>query len=166
MMSQFWRIGTLAAIGLTAVASLAAQPPAQQPPAQPPAVQQPAAPAAAPASPGQVVVTGCIQRTAPLPVGTSGTNNPIGNADAAKFILTKASSGSESTAALQTYRLDAEESALTAHVGHKVEITGTLDAAKAAAAVTGDPAPPAAPAASPSRLKVTSVKMVAASCSE
>jgi hypothetical protein len=159
MMSQLWKIGTLAAIGLVAVASVAAQqPPAQQPPTQPPA-----AAAAAPASPGQVVVTGCIQRTAQLPVGTSGTTNPI---DATKFILTKASSAAEASAAPKTYRLDAEESALTAHVGHKVEITGTLDAAKPTAAVAGDPAPPAAAAASPSKLKVASVKMVAASCSE
>jgi hypothetical protein len=160
MMSQVWKIGALAVLGLASVA--AQQPPAQQPPA----AQQPAAPAAAPASPGQVVVTGCIQRTAQLPVGTSGTNNPTANADAAKFILTKASSASASSAAQQTYRLDAEESTLTPHVGQKVEITGTLDAAKPAASVTGDPAPPAAPAASPSKLKVTSVKMVAASCSE
>jgi hypothetical protein len=165
MMSQLWKIGALAAMGLATVASLAAQqPPAQQPPASPPAVQQPAAPAAAPASADKIVVTGCVQRTAQLPVGTSGTSNPVG--DAAKFILTKASSASASSAAQQTYRLDAEESTLTPHVGQKVEITGTLEAAKPAAAVTGDPAPPAAPAASPSKLKVTSVKMVAASCSE
>jgi hypothetical protein len=44
---------------------------------------------------------------------------------------------------------------LTAHVGHKVEITGTLDAKPA----PGD-------AAAPSKLKVTSVKMIAASCTE
>ena len=159
-MSQLWKIGAFAAIGLAAVASVAAQ----QPPAQPPTAQQPPAAAAAPASPGQVVVTGCVQRTAQLPVGTSGATNPV--ADTAKFILTKASSAAEASAAPRTYRLDAEESALTAHVGHKVEITGTLDAAKPAAAVAGDPAPPAAAAASPSKLKVASVKMVAASCSE
>jgi hypothetical protein len=159
MMSQLWKTGALAAIGLMALASVAAQqPPAQQPPAQPPA-----AAVAAPASSGEVVVTGCVQRTAQLPVGTSGTTNPNAKADAPKFILTKASSSSDASASPQTYRLDAEESALTAHVGHKVEITGTLDGAKPAAAVTGDPAPPAA---SPSKLKVTSVKMVAASCTE
>ena len=162
MMSQMWKTGTLVAIALTATATIAAQ----QPPAQ-----QPAAPAAAPAAADQVVITGCIQRTAQLPVGTSGTANLTGGADAAKFILTKASASSDASAAPKTYRLDAEESALAAHVGHKVEITGTLDAAKpaAAAAVTGDPAPPAAPAAAaggPSKLKVAAVKMVAASCPE
>jgi hypothetical protein len=161
MTSQLWKIGTLAAIALATVASLAAQqPPAQQPPT----AQQPPAPAAAPASPGQVVITGCVQRTAQLPVGTAGT--PAAAPDATKFILTKASPASDATATPKTYRLDAEESALTAHVGHKVEITGTLDAAKPAAAVAGDPAPPAAAAASPSKLKVASVKMIAASCPE
>ena len=50
---------------------------------------------------------------------------------------------------------------LKAHVGHKVEITGTLDSAKPSATVTGDPAPPAAGA---SKLKVISVKMIAAAC--
>ena len=161
MMSQMWKTGTLVAIALTATATVAAQ----QPPAQPPAAQQPAATAAAPISPGQVVVTGCIQRTAQLPVGTSGTNNPIGEPDAAKFILTKASSAADASApaAPKSYRLDAEESTLTAHVGHKVEITGTLDAAKPAAPITGDPAPPAAAG---TRLKVASVKMVATSCPE
>jgi hypothetical protein len=164
MMSQMWKKGTLVAIALTATATVAAQQPsAQQPPAQPPTAQQPPAPAAAPASPGQVVITGCVQRTAQLPTGTSGT---AAAPDATKFILTKASPASDATATPKTYRLDAEESALTAHVGHKVEITGTLDAAKPAAAVAGDPAPPAAAAASPSKLKVASVKMIAASCPE
>ena len=59
------------------------------------------------------------------------------------------------TATPKTFRLDAEDSQLTAHVGHKVEITGTLDAKPAA----GD-------AAAPEKLKVASVKMIAASCSE
>ena len=150
MMSQLWKIGALAAIALAAVASVAAQ--------QPPASSAPAS-----SGPDQIVVTGCVQRTAQLPVGTSGTNNAAPEPDAAKFILTKASSASEASAAPRTYRLDAEESALTAHVGHKVEITGTLDAAKPAAAVTGDPAPPAAAAAAAAS---ASVKMVAASCPE
>jgi hypothetical protein len=147
MMSQLWKTGTLAAIGLAAVTTVAAQ--------QPP-------PAAAPSSADKdkVVVTGCIQQAPKLPVGTTGG---AATADTSKFILTKASPASDATATPKTYRLDAEDSQLTAHVGHKVEITGTLDASKPAA-VAGDPAPPAA--ASPAKLKVASVKMIAASCSE
>jgi hypothetical protein len=144
MMSQMWKTGTLVAIALTATATLAAQQP--PPPASPPA--------SAPSSSDKVVVTGCIQRGIQSPVGTTGTAAPAA-ADASKFILTKASPASDATATPKTYRLDAEDSQLTAHVNHKVEITGTLDAAAKPAA--GD-------AAAPAKLKVTSVKMVAASC--
>jgi hypothetical protein len=142
-MSQMWKTGTLVAIALTAVATVAAQ----QPPAQPPA--------SAPSSSDKLVVTGCIQRSLQSPVGTTGAAGAAA-ADASKFILTKASPASDATAAPKTYRLDAEDSQLTSHVGHKVEITGTLDAATAK--------PAAGEAAAPAKLKVASVKMVAASC--
>jgi hypothetical protein len=142
-MSQMWKTGTLVAIALAATATVAAQ--------QPPPAQQP--PASAPSSSDKVVVTGCIQRGIQSPVGTTGAAGAA--ADASKFILTKASPASDATATPKTYRLDAEDSQLTAHVNHKVEITGTLDA-------TAKPA--AGDAAAPAKLKVTSVKMVAASC--
>jgi hypothetical protein len=139
MMSQMWKTGTLVAIALTATATVAAQ--------------QPPAPASSPDSSDKLVVTGCIQRGLQSPIGTSGAAGAA--ADASKFILTKASPVSDATATPKTYRLDADDSQLTAHVGHKVEIAGTLDAKP----VPGD-------AAAPSKLKVASVKMVAASCTE
>jgi len=148
MMSQMWKTGTLVAIALTATVA------AQQPP---PAAQQPpptAPPASRADSSDKVVVTGCIQRGIQSPVGTTGAPGAAA-ADAAKFILTKASPASDATATPKTYRLDADDSQLTAHVGHKVEVTGTVDAKPA----PGD-------AASPAKLKVASVKMIAASCSE
>ena len=147
MMSKMWKTGTLVAIALAATATVAAQ---QPPPQQPPAQQPPAA--SAPSSSDQVVVTGCIQRGFQSPVGTTGTAAPAA-ADASKFILTKASPASDATATPKTFRLDADDAQLTAHVNHKVEITGTIDAKPAA----GD-------AAAPAKLKVASVKMVAASC--
>lgn len=143
MMSKMWKTGTLVAIALTATATIAAQ---QPPPAQPPA------PASAPSSSDKVVVTGCIQRGIQSPVGTTGAAGAAA-ADASKFILTKASPASDATATPKTFRLDADDAQLTAHVNHKVEITGTIDAKPAA----GD-------AAAPAKLKVASVKMVAASC--
>jgi hypothetical protein len=149
MMSQMWKTGTLVAIALTATATIAAQ----QPPA-PPSAQQPPAPASAPSSSDKVVVTGCIQRGIQSPVGTTGAAGAAA-ADASKFILTKASPASDATATPKTYRLDADDSQLTAHVGHKVEVTGSIDAKPA----PGD-------AAAPSKLKVASVKMIAASCTE
>jgi len=144
MMSKMWKPGTLVAIALTATATLVAQ--------------QPPPPASSPSpatSADKVVVTGCIQRGIQSPVGTTGAAGAAAAADASKFLLTKASPASDATATPKTYRLDAEDSQLTAHVGHKVEVTGTLDAKPA----PGD-------AAAPSKLKVASVKMIAASCSE
>ena len=139
MMSQMWKTSTLVAIALTATVA------AQQPPAPAP-----------PSSSDKVVVTGCIQRGIQSPIGTTGAAGAVpAAADASKFILTKASPASDATASPKTYRLDAEDSQLTAHVGHKVEVTGTLDAKPA----PGD-------AAAPSKLKVASVKMIAASCTE
>lgn len=143
MMSKMWKTGTLVAIALTATATIAAQQP--PPPASSPSPAN---------STDKVVVTGCIQKGIQSPVGTSGAAGAAA-ADAAKFLLTKASPVSDATATPKTFRLDAEDSQLTAHVGHKVEITGTLDAKPAA----GD-------AAAPEKLKVASVKMIAASCSE
>ncbi len=142
------RIGMLVAIGVAIVASVTAQEPASR--AQIPVPDK-----------DNVVFTGCVQRAAQLPVGTTGA---IGDTDVSKFILMKATSAAdkEPAAAARTYRLDADDSLLTTHVGHKVEITGTLDSAKPSATVTGDPAPPAAAGAS--KLKVISVKMIAAAC--
>jgi hypothetical protein len=148
-MSQMWKTGTLVAIALAATATVAAQ---QPPPAS---AQQPPAPASAPNSSDKVVVTGCIQRGIQSPVGTTGAAGAAAAADASKFILTKASPASDATATPKTYRLDADDSQLTAHVGHKVEVTGSIDAKPA----PGD-------AAAPSKLKVASVKMIAASCTE
>ena len=55
------------------------------------------------------------------------------------------------------YRLDADDAKLTPHVGHKVEITGTAEAA-------GMAQRPATSRASAPKLKVDSVKMIAATC--
>ena len=145
------RIAILVAIGIAIVASVTAQEPASR---------------AAVPSPDKdtIVVTGCVQRAAQLPTGTSGTVGAVGDVDSSKFILTKAAAASsQASPASQTYKLDADDSLLTTHVGHQVEITGMLDSAKATPGAAGDPAPPAA---SGSKLKVTSVKMIAAACAE
>lgn len=143
------RVGVLVAVGVAIVASVTAQEPASRAPVPNP-------------DKDKVVITGCLQRAAQLPVGTTGA---IGDTDVSKFILMKAATPSDTQpgAATRTYRLDADDSLLTTHVGHKVEITGTLEPAAPSTRVTGDPAPPPAAA---SKLKVTSVKMIAAACSE
>ena len=136
----------------------------------------------------KMTVTGCIERAAPSATGTSGS--AAGSVSAPTFVLTNitpaaaTSSGStanapaagSSTAAGQTkmgssYRLDADASKLTPHVGHKVEITGTVEEASASSSA----APPSSSSSSGAsasaqmsapRLKVDEVKMLAASCTQ
>lgn len=117
-----------------------------------------------------LTVTGCVARAEQSPTGTSGTSGAT--TTEAKFILTNAALGSSSsatgtsgsasapaTAIASEYRLDATDAKLSEHVGHKVEITGTVEKASAS-----EMKPPSSAANSPI-LKVDNVKMVAASCS-
>jgi hypothetical protein len=67
-------------------------------------------------------------------------------------------SGSTSTPTASSYRLNGDDAKLTPHVGHKVEISGTLDKAGSSSASSSASTSPT--------LKVDSVKMVAATCSE
>jgi hypothetical protein len=116
-----------------------------------------------------VTVSGCVQRA------TSTSNDTSSKSGAAmtntRFVLASASARpgttpaptgtSGSTAIASEYRLDdANSDQIAAHVGHKVEITGTIED-------RGTAATSAASAASSSpKLKVDSVKMIASSCSE
>jgi len=72
-------------------------------------------------------------------------------------------SGAGAASAKASYRLDGTETTLTPHVGHKVEITGTLEEQRpgsgAAAGATAGAAN-----ASAGTLKVDSVKMVSTTC--
>lgn len=120
-----------------------------------------------------LTVTGCVARAEQSPTGTSGTTGAASTTEP-KFILTNAAlgtstspgatgtSGSASapaTAIASEYRLDATDAKLSEHVGHKVEITGTVEKASAS-----EMKPPSSAANSPI-LKVDNVKMVATSCS-
>jgi hypothetical protein len=89
--------------------------------------------------------------------GTSGTTTSPATGNDQKFVLTAASMTPADTAnSAQTYRLIANPSALTAHVGKKLELTGTIDKSS-----TADPNDPSAAAPA---LRVESGKIVAASC--
>ena len=122
-----------------------------------------------------ITVEGCIQRSVQAASATAGATGTAGTTMAGgPFILANAmkpmgssgatgTSGSSAAAATiaSTYRLDAADSMLSPHVGHKVEITGTLED-------RGDSAPSTSSATSsvPSapKLKVDNVKMIAAAC--
>jgi hypothetical protein len=101
------------------------------------------------------------------PTSTAGATGTAGTAGS--FILANAArpkdapaASTTSAAVAPTYRLDAVDSQLSPHVGHRVAITGTVESAMAGA--TAPSASTTASAANAPRLKVESLKMIAASC--
>lgn len=173
MKQTIWT-GTCAAIVTFATAAIFAQTPAQQPP-------QPTAPqptASSSSSDKKITVTGCLKAApqmpadAASPAGTTGTTapNPTAAAGAptaatgtsgsaeSKFILTEASATPAEGASAQTYRLIANPTALSEHVGKKLELVGTID--------TTSKADPKDPSAAAPAFRVESGKIVAATCSE
>lgn len=170
------------ASAVSAAIGLAAQEPATPSPQQPATqTQQPAAGAQQPASDTQapseqrapasqraaqdkVTISGCIQ-SAQVPV--PGSASPF----SPKFVLANAKSagagstavGTSGTAATATkYRLQGDDKALSPHLNHQVELTGTIQTSSAAETGAANAAPGSA-AAGP-MLKVDSVKMVSAMC--
>jgi hypothetical protein len=95
----------------------------------------------------------------------AGTSGSVSTATA--YILTRAikstgTSGSSAAAAnAPTYQLSAEDAKLTPHVGHTVEITGTLVSPSPSASSHAASAAGLAPAPT---LKVENVKMIADRC--
>jgi hypothetical protein len=182
-MSKIVMAGTFATL---LCASLAAQAPTQTPAPSPssPALAQPsgdpsqpptAAPAqsatGSPAKAGTITVQGCITPSVnavsatPDAVGTSGTSVSTATA----FILatamnpagTSGSSAASSAPVASAYQLDVEDSKLIPHVGHKVEISGTVVATPPTTAAAS------ARGATPSpTLKVETVRMIAATCTQ
>jgi hypothetical protein len=159
---------TLAAFACAAVISAQAPPPVQQPPA--PNTPPPAAATQRPsdqksASADNLIVTGCLERRTAASIAPGPAGAPASN-DAPAFVLTKVirptgTAGSSSAAAPPaSYRLDADDSKLSGHVGEKVEITGML------AARSDNPNASSAAGADGPRLKVDSVKMIAKTCTE
>jgi hypothetical protein len=120
-------------------------------------------------TPGEVTVTGCVERADQ--VGASGT--AATTVDSLSFVLIHAvrgiaadrqvagTSGTNSNKAVGgIYRLDSNVATLNPHVGHKVEVTGTVDGAAAATPPSAD----TTSAANAPRLKVARVKMVSETC--
>lgn len=117
-----------------------------------------------------ITVTGCVGR-AQEQQATTGTTGAAMATPETKFVLTNASvktsetTGTTGTAAPSTtaisseYRLDSDDAKLTTHVGHKVEITGTVEQPSRT-----EQKPPASAANAPT-LKVDTVRMIASTCS-
>jgi hypothetical protein len=80
-------------------------------------------------------------------------------AGAGSPVATSGSGAGAAASAKASYRLDGTETTLTPHVGHKVEITGTLEEQRPASGAAGG-----ATSATAGTLKVDSVKMVSTTC--
>jgi len=123
-------------------------------------------PTSSPQASKQVTFSGCIEK-APTEAAAAPAS-PAGEAARTTFILTNASpagAGAVGTTGAANpatkYRLDVDDAKITPHLGHKVEVTGTVDQQPAAAS---SPSGAAASGAISPKLKVDSVKMLAASC--
>jgi hypothetical protein len=150
-------------------------PPVAQPPrvpGEPPRPPQSPPVSRPPESPknDQLTVTGCIEQSQaqastkePSATGTSGTSGKTsGTSKVSKFILTNpklqgasagapnSSTSSSSPSSGGMYQLDARDSKLSPHVGHQVEVTGSIK---------GGSSGPDAP-----KLKVENIKMISTSC--
>ncbi|MGH9373644.1 MAG: hypothetical protein ACRD15_19160, partial [Vicinamibacterales bacterium] len=121
----------------------------------------------------KITVTGCLEKasSSPSPTGTSGA---AGAASSAKFVLNDVTSGKSAPpgpagtsgaakSSASSYKLDGADSKLSPHVGHKVEISGTVDDDDDKPA-GGKPGAPASASAGGPTLKVDAVKMIASSC--
>ncbi len=157
MRSRIWSATCAAIVAAVSVGLLAQDAPAPQS-------------ASKSATAKTITVSGCVGKAQQAPTGTAGAAGAT--AKETKFVLSDASitpSGAagtagttapSATAIASEYKLDGDDAKLTPHVGHKVEITGTVDEAK------GPTEAPAASAANAPTLKVDSLKMVAASCTK
>ena len=116
-----------------------------------------------------ISVTGCVERADPsAPAAGSTEAAPAG--DKKMFILTNVmpsgaasettgtsggGSGSRAAASNRKFPLDADESKLTPHIGHRVEINGTFVSSGPGVGVAGAP-----------KLKVETLRMLASSCAQ
>jgi hypothetical protein len=162
-MSKIFLASTLATFLCASLAAQATQAPAPSAPrVTPPAAgadtqaPDPQGAAKSASKADSIVVEGCIQRGAAgsAATGTTGTSG----ASPSAFMLTSAmkpAGATASTPIASSYRLDAVDSKLSPHVGHKVEISGTLQPPTSSSASSATASP---------TLKVDNVKMLAASC--
>jgi len=156
----------LAAFACAAVVSGQAPPPQQPPAPNAPPIAAPTQRPPDQKAADSLTVTGCLERRTANSIATPGPAGGAASNEAPGFMLTKVmkptgTAGSSAAApAAASYRLDADDSKLSSHVGEKVEIRGTL------ADRSANPAAGKSDSADAPRLKVENVKMIASSCTE
>jgi hypothetical protein len=125
-----------------------------------------------------VSVSGCLRSADQVAVGTSGSSSTgasgskNANDSSTKFVLTNVTSNSSSPESatgatgakpgmpVGGYRLDGDASKLSEHVGHKGEISGTIEN-PGSTAPAGDDIFSSAP-----RVKVLSIRTLASNCGQ
>jgi len=116
-------------------------------------------------SPQTITVTGCVT---PDTMGTQSTDSPrfvLSSIEPQGTAATPSASAARSTVTGYTLKPAADVN-LSAHLNHKVQITGTVDTATSSSATSTPPSSSSASStqsAMPS-LRVTAVKMVSATC--
>jgi hypothetical protein len=133
----------------------------------------PAPRADAQANNAKVTFQGCLQKGM---AAASATPGAVGTSGTGAFILASVTSPSASSSAATgapptnagvatnagtSYRLEADEKTLSPHIGHKVEVTGTLNDQSNTDTTSGNVARTSGNTAS---VKVETVKMIAATC--
>jgi hypothetical protein len=120
-------------------------------------------------TPATVTLTGCVERADEV----AGSGTAAATVDSLSFVLIRAeapdaattpkgTSGTNATEPISdhnTYRLSADVKSLNPHVGHKVEITGSV-IAPAMSANAAD----SSPASHAPTLKVDNLKMISPTC--
>jgi len=179
-MNRYWS-GLFVASSLAATIGLGAenlqgQNPTNTPPpdaaAQPGAQRAPAPPSAQQRTPNTVTMTGCIQSAPTAAAGRTTTGAPTtASAGAAqRFVLNSArmTAGGDARGAVGTtgtgatsYQLEGEALTISPHLNQRVEITGVIQGSAAPSGAANSA--PGSTAASPT-LRVSSVKMLASTC--
>ena len=123
-----------------------------------------------------VTVTGCIKngpQSPSSPAGTSGSSTSAAatsgsdamasasRSGADQFVLTNITGAPATLSGMDRVALSGKDSDLKKHVGHKVEITGKLEKP----GTSPSPSSTAGTSGSPETVKVSSIKMLAETCS-
>jgi hypothetical protein len=124
-----------------------------------------------PAGAGEITLTGCVERADAV----TGASSAAADVDSLSFMLIQASKGTAADAPAQiatsgtsdpkavskgsVYRLDGDVKTLNPHVGHKVEVSGTVQAATVTTAAAADASSAIAPL-----IKIARVRMVSDTC--
>lgn len=176
MTNKVWMVACSAILGFATTAMTQTAPPAQSSSSSDRKIAITGCLAAAPASSTAPSATGTTGTTGTTTTGTTGTTGTTADSSPA-FQLTNATAApadasgttagattdAASAATGQTYRLMANPTALSPHVGKKLALTGTLEEQAPASASTTTSASPDAKVPT---LRVESGKILAESCTQ